>query len=85
MITILIQESEGFFIASLSFPHSRLCRNCLSSLRATVGSVAIFMFSMPYEIASVVTRPRNDLMTQPEGGNAEMSFRLDPLLAWALR
>ena len=56
-------------------PAARLCRNCFSSLRATVGSVAIFMFSKPYEIASVVTLHRNDLMTQPLRGNDKFGMK----------
>ena len=34
------------------------------SLRATKGSVAISLLSMRYEIASVVSLPRNDIVTQ---------------------
>jgi hypothetical protein len=46
----------------------RLCRNLSVSLRATGGSVAISLFSIYYEIASVVKLPRNDIATQsPEG------------------
>ena len=48
----------------MSFPCKRLCRNPFRSLRATVGSAAISLFSMPYEIASVVSLPRNDIVTQ---------------------
>jgi len=44
----------------------RLCRNSSLSLRATEGSVAISLFSMHYEIASVVSLPRNDIATQPQ-------------------
>ena len=65
----------NFFIPSLSLPRSRRCRNCFSSLRATAGSVTIFMFSKPYEIASVVTLPRNDLMTQPLRGNDKFGMK----------
>ncbi|HCY18266.1 MAG TPA: hypothetical protein DHU69_00550 [Deltaproteobacteria bacterium] len=42
------------------------------SLRATAGSVAIFLFSICYEIASVASLPRNDIATQPHrGGQGE--------------
>ena len=37
------------------------------SLRATKGSVAIYFISIPSEIASVVTLPRNDIVTQSLG------------------
>ena len=42
----------------------RLCRNPSLSLRATGGSVAISLFSIRYEIVSVVSLPRNDIVTQ---------------------
>jgi hypothetical protein len=35
------------------------------SLRATEGNVAISLFPMHYEIASVVSLPRNDITKQP--------------------
>jgi hypothetical protein len=45
-------------------PLMRLCHNLPLSLRATEGSVAIFIFPMHYEFASVVSLPRNDITTQ---------------------
>jgi hypothetical protein len=45
-------------------PAKRLCHNPFLSLRATKGSVAISFFPMHYEIASVVSLPRNDITTQ---------------------
>jgi hypothetical protein len=53
-------------------PVMRLCHNPYLSLRAlrvpqgklTEVSVAIFLFPMHYEIASVVSLPRNDITTQ---------------------
>ncbi len=65
------RESRGcpWFLASAGtesgFPPARLCRNPFRSLRATGGSAAISLFSVPYEIASVVSLPRNDIVTQP--------------------
>jgi hypothetical protein len=50
-----------------SLPLWRLCGNSSLSLRATEGSVAISLFSMPYEIASVVSLPRNGNVTQSLG------------------
>ena len=41
------------------------------SLRAKKGSVAISIFLMLYEIASVVSRPRNDRVTQSHEGEGE--------------
>ena len=41
-----------------------LCHNPYLSLRATEGSMAISLFSRHYEIASVVSLPRNDITTQ---------------------
>ena len=38
------------------------------SLRATGGSAAISLFSIHYEIASVVSLPRNDIATQSLAG-----------------
>ncbi len=38
------------------------------SLRATEGSAAISLFSERCEIASVVSLPRNDIVTQPPVG-----------------
>ena len=51
---------------------TRLCRNPFWSLRVTAGSVAIFMLPATYEIASVVSLPRNDIATQPLGGEARV-------------
>jgi hypothetical protein len=45
----------------------RLCRNPHLSLRATQGSAAISMYSIPCEIASDVSLPRNDIVTQTQG------------------
>jgi len=62
---IFLIKSGNF---KLNYPPStseRLCRNPFWSLRATAGSVAISLFSLPYEIASVVSLPRNDITTQP--------------------
>jgi hypothetical protein len=39
-------------------------------LRATGGSVAISELSMPCEIGSVATRPRNDIAAQSHCGGA---------------
>ena len=58
MIKISMTEIESPSLIPLP---SRLCRNPSLSLRATEGSVAILLFSMGYEIASVVSLPRNDL------------------------
>ena len=44
---------------------TRLCRNPFWSLRVTAGNVAIYLFSISYAIASVVSLPRNDIATQP--------------------
>src|SRR4030043_1523630 len=73
------------FIAQVHILHSpptnRLYRNPYLSLRATEGSVAISLFSMYYEIASVVSLPRNDTSTQsPERGNYFIgkSYRSQP-------
>jgi hypothetical protein len=41
------------------------------SLRATEGSVAISEISIPCEIASVVSLPRNDIMTQSPKGEGK--------------
>ena len=49
-----------------------LCRNHPLSLRATEGSVAISLFSMHYEIASVVSLPRNDITTHSPGERASL-------------
>ena len=49
---------------SFYFPSPRrLCRNPFLSLRATEGSVAIYMLSMPCEIASVVSLLLSDIAT----------------------
>ena len=52
-----------------------------SSLRATKGSVAISLFSMPCEIASVVLLPRNDIVTQllGERGRVRGSWDMEKL------
>ncbi len=36
------------------------------------GSVAISLFSMFYEIASVVSLPRNDIITQSQGSEMDL-------------
>jgi hypothetical protein len=55
--------------------HPSPLRDCVAipflSLRATEGSVAISLFSIPCEIASVVSLPRNDIMTQSLRGEGE--------------
>jgi hypothetical protein len=56
--------STGHTPKKPGFPPARLCRNVIWSLRATAGSVAIYIFPMPYKIASVVSLPRNDITTQ---------------------
>jgi hypothetical protein len=60
MLVIFCQE---YFLIERPSPW-RLCYNPFLSLRATEGSVAISLFSMPYEIASVVSLPRSDILTQ---------------------
>ena len=57
-----------------------MCPNYPLSLRATEGSVAISLFSMHYEIASVVSLPRNDITTQSPKGEEDLSvFFIPPL------
>ena len=66
-VATVASQGRGIFCAKIRHScEGRLCHNSFWSLRATAGSVAIFMFSMPYEIASVVSLPRNDIMTQSE-------------------
>ena len=48
------------------------------SLRATKGSVAISKVAMTYEIASVVSLPRNDIMTQSVWGRLFAKGNLIP-------
>jgi len=52
-------------------------RGCVAipilSLRATAGSVAITLFSKCYQIASVASLPRNDIVTQSlKGGEGRV-------------
>ena len=47
------------------------------SLRATEGSVAISLFPMSCEIASVVSLPRNDIATQSQGERGSKFWQYD--------
>jgi hypothetical protein len=63
-IIILLEKKEKIHPLFPLLPplsRKRVCRNLCLSLRATEGGVAI-LFSMDYEIASVVSFPRNDLI-----------------------
>ena len=42
-----------------------MTENCILSLRANEVSVAIALFTILLEIASVVSRPRNDILGHP--------------------
>ena len=70
--------ARPFFNLIILNPHlpKRLCRNSSLSLRATEGSMAISLFSMHYEIASVVSLPRNDIVTQSLSGKGRDEQRI---------
>ena len=63
-----VQSLAVQIFAPLTLPLERLCRNPSSSLRATEGSVAISFFSIPYEIASVVSLSGNDIAAESPMG-----------------
>ena len=55
---------------------ARLCYNPFRLLRATGVSVAISMFSILYEIVSIVSLPRNDITTQSLKGRRDLYDRI---------
>ncbi len=64
-----VHKQKRLFMAPLrGLPHTTSYETVSQpslSLGATEGSVAISLFPMHYEIASVVSLPRNDITTQP--------------------
>jgi hypothetical protein len=79
-------EGEGggeWLIKTSPSPQSSPTGDCVIilglSLRATEGSAAISLFSKPCEIASVVSLPRNDIVTQSPRGE-EVIFQVIPYI-----